>query len=119
MNYLMILNIFDGRYLWGLCDTISQFYESAVIVDEEERFLLSDQYISTVALSYKNKFSNASNRQIGMKDTMILLPLSAKYYVAFCHGKKPKYISKERFCLLDDTGVAEINNVIYKNSYVK
>lgn len=51
MNYLMILNIFDGRYLWGLCDTISQFYESAVIVDEEERFLLSDQYISTVALS--------------------------------------------------------------------
>ena len=115
----MILNIFDGRYLWGLCETISKFYESAVIVDEKERFLLSDQYISTVALSYKNKFSNASNRQIGMKDTMILLPLSAKYYVVFYHGKKPNYISKEKFCVLDDIDVAEINNVIYQNSYVK
>ena len=115
----MILNIFNGRYLWGLCETISKFYESAVIVDEKERFLLSDQYISTVALSYKNKFSNASNRQIGMKDTMILLPLSAKYYVVFYHGKKPNYISKEKFCVLDDIDVAEINNVIYQNSYVK
>ena len=115
----IMLNIFDSRYLWGLCETIFKFYESAVIVDEQVRFLLSDQYISTVALSYKNKFSNASNRQIGMKDTMILLPLSAKFYVVFYYGKKPDFIAKERYCLLNDIDVAKINNVIYQNSYVK
>lgn len=40
-----------------------------------------------MALSYKNKFSNASNRQIGMKDIMVLIPLSAKFYVVFYHEK--------------------------------
>ena len=115
----MMMNIFNEGYLWGLCETISQFYESAVIVDEQERFLLSDQYISTAALSYKNKFSNASNRQIGMKDTMLLIPLSAKFYVAFYHGKKPNYIYSNRYCILDDNAVGQINSVIYQNSYVK
>ncbi len=115
----MIMNIFDEKYLWGLCETISRFYESSIIVDEQERFLLSDQYISTVSLSYKNKFSNASNRQIGMKDTMLLFPLSAKFYVVFFHGNKPNYIVPNKYCILDDNAVSEINNVIYQNSYVK
>lgn len=99
----MIINIFNEKYLWGLCETISKFYESAVIVDEQERFLLSDQYVSTVSLSYKNNFSNASNRQIGMKDTMLLFPLSAKFYVVFYHGEKPIYIDSNQYCILDDS----------------
>lgn len=115
----MIINIFNEKYLWGLCETISKFYESAVIVDEQERFLLSDQYVSTVSLSYKNNFSNASNRQIGMKDTMLLFPLSAKFYVVFYHGEKPIYIDSNQYCILDDSAVGQLNSVIYQNSYVK
>ena len=57
-NLYLTSDVHIQNFLWGLCETISQFYESAVIVDEKERFLLSDQYISTVALSYKNKFQH-------------------------------------------------------------
>ena len=115
----MIFNIFDDKYIRGLCKTINNFYEAAILVDEEERFLISDQYLSTVALKYKNKFSNASNRQIGMRDTMLLLPLSAKYYVAFYHGRKPDFIKSNVFNIVDKDIVDKVNSVIYQNSYVK
>jgi len=115
----MIFNIFDDRYIRGLCKTINNFYEAAIFVDEEESFLISDQYLSTVALKYKNKFSNASNRQIGMRDTMILLPLSSKYYVVFYHGRKPDFIIRNVFNVVDEDNVNKINSIIFQNSYVK
>lgn len=115
----MIFNIFDDKYIRGLCKTINDFYETAILVDEKERFLISDQYLSTVALKYKNKFSNASNRQIGMRDTMILLPLSAKYYVVFYHGRKPDFIVRNVFNVVDRDMVNKVNSIIFQNSYVK
>lgn len=115
----MLTNIIDKQYLFGLSKTILNCYDMAVIVDDKERFVISDQYLSTVALKYKNKFSNASNRQIGMKETMLLLPLSAKYYVSFFSGNVPKYIQKNIFNYIDDSALQEINDVIYQNSYVK
>lgn len=83
----MLLNIMDVGYIRGLRNTICNCYKCAIICDEEEKLLLSDQYVSTVALKYKNRFSNASNRQIGMKDTMILIPLSSKFYIVFFYDK--------------------------------
>lgn len=115
----MLLNIMDVEYVRGLRNTICQYYDVAVIVDERGSFLLSDQYVSTVALKYKNRFSNASNRQIGMKETMILVPLSSKFYIVFYNGRKPNYIIKNKFCVLSEESVQEINNVIIQNSYVK
>lgn len=115
----MLLNIMDVNYIRGLRSTICQYYDCAIIVDERECFLLSDQYVSTVALKYKNRFSNASNRQIGMKETMILVPLSAKFYIVFYNGRKPDYIIKNKFCVLNEENVQQINNVIIQNSYVK
>lgn len=115
----LIFNIFDDKYIRGLCKTVNECYETAILVDEQERFLISDQYLSTVALKYKNKFSNASNRQIGMKDTMILLPLSAKFYVAFFQGRQPEFIVKDKFNFIDDSAVYKINSIIFQNSYVK
>lgn len=115
----MLTNIMDKQYLFGLSKTILNCYDMAVIVDDKKRFVISDQYLSTVALKYKNKFANASNRQIGMKETMLLLPLSAKYYVAFFSGNVPKYIQKNTFNYIDDSSLQEINDVIYQNSYVK
>lgn len=115
----MLTKICDIHYITGLCETIVKCYDWAILIDEKERFLLSDQYLSTVALKYKNRFSNASNRQIGMKNTMLLLPLSAKIYVAFYSGRVPDFIKKDKFCILFDDQLQEINNVIYENSYVK
>ncbi len=115
----MLLNIVDWDYLRGLNNTICKHYECSIIVDEKGRFLLSDQYISTVALKYKNNFSNSSNRQIGMKETMLLLPLSSKFYIVFFNGNNPYYVKNNYFSVLDDISVQQINNVIFKNSYVK
>lgn len=115
----MLTNIIDNHYLSKLSKTIFDCYDMGIIVDERERFVISDQYLSTVALKYKNRFSNASNRQIGMKETMLLLPLSAKYYIVFFSGNVPKYIQKNTFNYIDDAALQEINDVIYQNSYVK
>lgn len=115
----MIANIFNAGYLKGLSKTICDCYDTAIIVDESERFLISDQYLSTVALKYKNRFSNASNRQIGMIQTMLLLPLSSKFYVVFYNGRAPQYIVRNRYIILVAAEVEEINNVIFQNSYVK
>ncbi len=109
----MLVSIIDKQYLFRLSKTIFNCYDIAVIVDDKERFVISDQYLSTVALKYKNKFSNASNRQIGMKETMLLLPLSAKYYVVFFSGNVPKYIQKNAFNYIDASALQEINDVIY------
>lgn len=115
----LIDNIFSSRYINGLCQTVCNCYDTAIIVDESEQFLISDQYISTVALKYKNRFSNASNRQIGMKENMILLPLSAKFYVVFYNGHIPDYIMKDRISVLMPEEVQRINDVIIRNSYVE
>ncbi len=115
----MLLNIMDVNYIRGLKDTICNYYKCGIIVDEKERFLLSDQYVSTVALMYKNRFSNASNRQIGMKETMILIPLTSKFYIVFYNGRIPSCIGENVFSVLNDDSVNEINNVIFQNSYVK
>lgn len=115
----MLLNIMDVGYIRGLRNTICKCYKCAIIYDEEERFLLSDQYVSTVALKYKNRFSNASNRQIGMKDTMILIPLSSKFYIVFFEGRSPGFIRENEFVKLNEQEVQEVNDVIYQNSYVK
>jgi hypothetical protein len=115
----MLLNIMDVGYIKGLRNTICKCYKCAIIYDEEGRFLLSDQYVSTVALKYKNRFSNASNRQIGMKDTMILIPLSSKFYIVFYEGRSPMFIKENAFVKLEEKEVQEVNDVIFQNSYVK
>ncbi len=75
--------------------------------------------MATVALKYKNRFSNASNRQIGMKETMILLPLSDKFYIVFYNGHNPSYIIKDKISILSFEEVQKINDVIIENSYVE
>ena len=115
----MLLNIMDIRYINGLINTICNCYKCAIICDDSKRFLLSDQYVATVALKYKNHFSNASNRQIGMKNTMILIPLSSKFYITFYDGRRPQYIKENEINILEKNEIQLINDVIYQNSYVK
>ena len=45
----MLTNIIDKQYLFGLSKTILNCYDVAVIIDDKERFVISDQYLSTVA----------------------------------------------------------------------
>ena len=54
-----------------------------------------------------------------MKETMILIPLTSKFYIVFYNGRVPSYIGDNAFSVLNDDSVNEINDVIFQNSYVK
>ncbi|MFN0221498.1 MULTISPECIES: DUF4238 domain-containing protein [Paenibacillus] len=109
----------NGSYINALGKTIKKYYEFTIIKSENNEFLLSDQYLSTAALSIKSRFLNISNRHIGLNDVFILIPISCKYYAVYYHGKKPNYIQKNKINVLTEHQVDEINKVIINNSYVK
>lgn len=115
----LLENFFPSSYPDDLANTVLQGYKVSVIVSEKEKFLMSDQFISTASLRFKNRFSNASNRQIGFKNTIIFIPLSPKFYIVFYHGNKPNYIIPNKYSTLEMNQIKEINNIIAKNSYNK
>lgn len=115
-----LLEIITTRsYLKQLANSIRHGYEYSLLHAGTSHFIISDQYLSTVALSYKNQFVNTSNRAIGMKDTMVLIPLSSKLYVAFFNGKVPDYIERNRISHLSESQVFQINKIIFHNSFKK
>lgn len=115
----MLKNLLDSAYPVDLTNTILKGYQISIIVNEEETFLMSDQFISTASLKFKNKFSNLSNRQIGLKNTIIFIPLSSKFYIVFYHGNNPSYIVPGKYSVLTKDQTQEINSIIAKNSYNK
>lgn len=114
----LLNKILDNTYIEKLCLMLSECYNFAVLKSKGD-FLLSDQYVSTAALSIKNRFMDMSNRHMGMKDTLILLPLSSSYYIVLFTGKYPEFISKNSIISLDKKSVNEINTTIINNSYRK
>jgi len=117
--FLMLQNVMNSDYIRELGKTVIGFYNFTIIKSENNEFLLSDQYLSTVALAIKNRFFNVSNRHMGMSDMMILIPLSGKYYAIFYNGYIPSYISSNKVNALSQVQVDEINKVIINNSYTK
>ncbi|MCR5430428.1 MAG: DUF4238 domain-containing protein [Eubacterium sp.] len=113
----MLKNIRDNNYINDLTKTIINCYECSILVDEKERLFISDQYLSTASLSCKHKFTNYSCRQIGLIDTMILLPLSSKIYIVFYNGNKPQFLKKREIITLNNEEVERINRVIIENAY--
>lgn len=109
----------NKRYINKLGDTIKNYYNFGIIKSENNEFLLSDQYLSTAALAIKSRFLNISNRQIGLRDVILLIPISSKYYVVYYEGSKPEYIQKDKISILSEKQVDDINKVIINNSYVK
>lgn len=116
---LMLENIMNSSYIKGLSNTIISQYQFAVIKSEQNDFLLSDQYLTTVALAIKNRFFHISNRHIGLKDVLILIPISSQHYIVYFHGNIPDYIRKDKINLLNEVQVGEVNRTIINNSYMK
>lgn len=115
----LLQKISDSRYLNELSKTLSNYYKFAVIKSREKEFLLSDQFLSTAALSIKGMFFNSSNRNIGLKDIVILIPVSSEYYLVYYDGKVPFEIVKDEFNDLTKEQIEVINSVIINNSYKK
>ena len=117
--FLMLHNVMNSCYIRELSETVINYYNFAILKSENNEFLLSDQYLSTVALAIKNRFFNVSNRHMGMRDMMILIPLSGRYYTVFYDGCIPSYLSSNKVNALTQVQVDEINEVIINNSYTK
>lgn len=109
----------NSNYIGALAKSIIKNYNFAIIRSTEGEFLMSDQYISTAALSIKNKFLKISNRHMGLKDTIILIPISKNYYVVYFHGNVPPYIMKNKINILNEFQISEINGIIINNTYQK
>lgn len=117
----VLKRISDFRYLARLSSTIIHNYQFLIIKSPESELALSDQYVSTASLNCKGMISNYSNRTIGFTNSLILIPLSSKYYAIYYNGNfnlnKPVHNS-EIYCL-EQVDVLSINKVIVRNSYRK
>lgn len=116
---LLLQNIMNAQYIKQLSATIINYYDIAIIKSDDEKFLLSDQYISTASLKTKGRFSNISNRHFGLKDVVILIPLSSKYYIVYYEGNIPSYIHRNTLNSLNKMQIKSINKTIINNSYKK
>ncbi|QVK20414.1 hypothetical protein KHQ82_08775 [Mycoplasmatota bacterium] len=115
----VMANIFDSNYINNLSKTIQYNYEVSIIKSSNQGFIISDQFLSTASLNFKSRFINGTNRMIGFRDVIVLIPLSSTYYLVFLNGKPPKYIQSGKICNLLEDEISQVNNVIINNSYVK
>ena len=118
-NILKILGRITPSYITRLCRTILFDYDFSLIQSDKSEFLIGDQYIATAALRIKSNFSNASNRQIGFKHTILILPVSSSFCVVFFHGEKPDYIKKNQLHVLNRDECKQINLAIRNSAYRK
>lgn len=115
----LLRKISDSKYLSNLSKTISTFYKFAIIKSSEREFLLSDQYLCTASLSIKGRFTNISNRHIGLKDIVILIPISSEYYLMYYDGKLPFELMNNDVNILTKQQTDLVNKTIINNSYKK
>lgn len=115
---LMSEKILNHEYLDKLAGVIKDFYSFAIIESADD-FLISDQFVSTSALRIKTQFFDLSNRHIGLNETLILIPISARYYIAYWNTKRDFFLKADTINVLSDEKIREINNAIINNSYVK
>lgn len=114
---LLSEKILNHAYINSLASSIKSGYKFAIL-KSDDGFLLSDQFISTAALKIKSNFIDVSNRHIGIKETLILIPLSAKFYIAYWHSDS-KFLSENHLNNLEGDKLQQINRTIMQNSYVK
>ena len=115
---LLSNKILNEKYIRGLSLMIENEYNFAII-ESNNGFIMSDQYVSTAALKIKGSFSNICNRTIGIKETLLLIPISSKYYAVYWHSESPFCINENSINLLNIENTNSFNKVIANNSYVK
>lgn len=117
----MLDRIADRRHLDKLAATIINDYSFIVLKSSEEKLALSDQYISTASLNCKGKIANFSNRTIGFSNSLIMIPISAKYYIVYFHGdfSLSKPVVPNTIYELTPADTLSINKAIIRNSYNK
>lgn len=115
---LLSEKILNQEYINALSDSIIKHYDFAIIESSDD-FLLSDQFVSTAAIKIKTQFFDISNRHIGLRDTIIFIPISASYYVVFWNTPNSFFLKKDSLIKLESAELNLINRTIINNSYIK
>jgi hypothetical protein len=115
---LLSEKILNDKYIERLSDTLKEGYKICILKSDNE-FILSDQYISTASLKIKHNFTNISNRNIGLMETIVLIPLSSSYYVAYWNSSQSRFFQENAVNQLDKSKLELINKAIINNSYIK
>lgn len=110
--------ILNTPYIKALAKMIGSSYKFGLI-ESEQNFLISDQCVSTCALKLKSNFSNMSNRHMGLKETLILIPISASFYAAYWHTDGYFFGRENDITKIDGEDLQMINRAIINNSYKK
>ena len=116
---LLLQKILDANYIADLARVIKDCYKFGVIKSFDNEFLISDQFISTAALKIKNRFTTISNRHIGLRNTLILIPISNNYYIVYYNCDEGFILQSNGIKVLDAEELQLVNNVIVNNSYQK
>lgn len=114
---LLSRKILNKRYINLLSNMIKNNYKLAII-ESDNNFLMSDQYVSTASFNIKAKFSNISNRTMGLKETLILIPVCSNYYIVYWHSEN-NFLKENKINSLNSYDINKINYVIMNNSYQK
>lgn len=117
----MLERISNFSYLNRLSKAIISDYKMVIVKNNKNGFWLSDQYISTASLDCKGKIANLSNRTIGFINTLVMLPISSKYYALFYNGRLSlnRLLHEKGIIEIDDEDLLLLNRVILRNSYRK
>ena len=115
---LLSNKILNLNYINLLAKTIKTCYKFAIIESNDD-FLLSDQFMSTAALKIKSQIFQISNRHIGLKETLILIPISSRYYGVYWNAADSFIINEDALNVLSNENIKLINVAIINNSYVK
>jgi hypothetical protein len=115
---LMSDKVLNHEYLDGLAGVVKDFYNFGIIESSND-FLISDQFVSTSALRIKTQFFDLSNRHIGLNETLILIPISSSYYIAYWNTKRDIFLKADTINILNQKEIKQINNTIINNSYNK
>lgn len=108
--------LFDSEYIISMAKTIINNYNLHILESPKGNFLLSDSYFSTASLDYKGfypELSYVSNRDIGLKNIIILIPISANYYIMYTDSNA----YKNNYIKVYDKDIIFYNSIIYRNSY--
>ncbi len=114
---LLTKKILNIEYIQSLSKILENFYNCGIIESSDD-FLMSDQFISTVATGIKSRFFDVSNRHIGLTETLVLIPVNASFYVAYWNSAKLNFIA-EKINLLSENELINVNRSIINNSYIK
>lgn len=117
----MMNTIFNMPYIDRISEILCTGYSFTILKSYKGSFVLSDQFISTCSLKFIGRFINISNREIGLKNTIVLIPISCDFYGMFVNGQLPADFNIISDCIneLDETQTQTINNIIFNNSYEK